>query len=162
MNAAQSRRWRLPRLDLSVMPQTLTPGDAQDLLAAFKRGWESRQPDTIVELFSDDADYRVDPFAEPLAGRVEIRRHWNEVCAQQAHVDFDPERVWVSGTAVLASWHAAYTRRRTAERVRVRGFMALELNDEGLVSRFRQWPLERVVGVDETLRPEPATAGATE
>jgi hypothetical protein len=144
------------------MPDTLTPGDAQDLLAALKRGWESRQPDDIVDLFSEDADYRVDPFAEPLIGRLAIRRHWNELCAAQAHVDFDPERVWVSGVTVLASWHAAYTRRATAERVRARGFMTLELDDVGQVSRFRQWSLERVVGIDDTLRPEPAAAGAAD
>jgi len=140
----------------------LTPGDAQDLLAAFKRGWEARQPDAIVELFSEDADYRTDPFAEPLVGRLAIRRLWNDICAGQANVDFDAERVWVSGAAVLASWHAAYTRRATAERVRARGFMSLELDEEGAVSRFRQWPLERVVGIDETFRPEPAMAGTSE
>jgi hypothetical protein len=133
----------------------LTHGDAQDLLAAFKRGWEGRQPDAIVELFRDDADYRADPFADPLSGSLEIRRHWNEVCASQAHVDFDPERIWVSGATVLASWHAAYTRRASAERVRMRGFMTLELDDDGLIARFRGWPSERVVGIDETFRAEP-------
>jgi hypothetical protein len=55
---------------------------------------------------------------------------------------------------VLASWHAAYTRRRTAERVRVRGFTTLELNDAGKVWRMRQWPVSRTVGVDETVRRE--------
>lgn len=139
-----------------------TPGDAHDLLDGFKRGWESRQPDIIVELFSDDADYRADPFAEPLAGSVEIRRHWNEVCASQVHVDFDAERIWVSGSTVLASWHAAFTRRTTAERVRARGFMTLELDDRGSVMRFRGWPLERVVGIDETFRAEPMTEGAAD
>ena len=138
----------------------LTPGDAQDLLAELKRGWEARQPDTIVGLFSADAEYRADPFAEPLSGSNAIRRHWNELCAAQAHVDFDAERIWVSGSTVLASWHAAYTRRSTAERVRARGFMALELDEAGRVARFRGWPNERVVGVDETFRAEPLVEAA--
>jgi ketosteroid isomerase-like protein len=136
----------------------LTHGAAQDLLAALKRGWEGRQPDVIVDLFSADAEYRDDPFAEPLSGRNAIRARWNEICATQLHVDFDAERVWVSGTTVLASWHGAYTRPSTAERVRLRGFMTLEIDGAGAVRRFRQWPLAQVVGRDETVRPD-ETAG---
>lgn len=132
----------------------LTHGDGQDLLATFKRGWEQRDPDTLLDLFSDDAAYRPGPFEEELSGSVAIRAYWNEVCASQVHVEFDAERIWISGSTVLASWHAAYTRRRTAERVRARGFMILELDDGGLVGRARQWPTERVVGVDSTFRAE--------
>ncbi|CAN5826439.1 hypothetical protein BH24CHL5_BH24CHL5_05710 [soil metagenome] len=129
-------------------------GDAQDLLAAFKDGWEGRAPDTIVDLFDEHADYRADPFSEPLSGVVAIRALWNDVAASQANVEFDAERIWVNGSTVLASWHAAYTRRATAERVRVRGFMTLELGDDRLVQRFRQWPSEQVVGSDTTFNAE--------
>jgi limonene-1,2-epoxide hydrolase len=137
----------------------LTPGDGQDLLAAFKKGWEQRQPDLIVELFAADADYRRDPFSEPLSGVNGIRALWNEVAAQQANVEFDAERVWVSGQTVLASFHAAYTRRSDAARVRVRGFMTFELgaarggSGRMLVERYRAWPLEREVGRDATFTP---------
>jgi hypothetical protein len=133
---------------------TLTHGDAQDLLAAFKRGWERRAPDELIELFADDIDYRPDPFAEPLVGLNAVRALWNEIAASQANVEFDAERVWVSGNAVLASWHGAFTRRATAERVRARGFMTLELGDDRRVHRFRQWPTERVVGEDRTFEAE--------
>lgn len=138
----------------------LTHGDAQDLLAAFKQGWERRAPDMIVDLFDRDADYRAHPFGEPVQGLNAIRALWNDVCATQAHVEFDAERIWVSGVTVLASWHAAYTRRATAERVRARGFMTLELSDAQprRVQRFRQWPVERVVGRDATFETEEITA----
>jgi limonene-1,2-epoxide hydrolase len=138
----------------------LTPGDGQDLLARFKKGWEQRKPDIIVALFTADADYRASPFVEPLAGANAIRALWNETAAQQANVEFDAERVWVSGQTVLASFHAAYTRRVDAARVRVRGFMTFELGDapaggDGpLVRRFREWPLEREVGRDATFTAE--------
>ena len=133
---------------------TLTHGDAQDLLAAFKRGWERRAPDEIVELLDRDVDYRADPFAEPLIGLNAVRELWNDTAAGQAHVEFDAERVWVSGSTILASWHAAYTRRATAERVRARGFMTLELTDDRRILRLRQWPSERVVGADSTFEAE--------
>ncbi len=132
----------------------LSHGDAQDLLDTFKRGWETRDPDTIVGLFREDADYRAHPFEEPLLGSNAIRARWNEIAATQAHVDFEPERIWVSGSTVLASWHAAFTRRANGQRVRLRGFMTLELDDDGSVWRLRQWPLEQIVGIDSTFRPE--------
>ena len=136
------------------MVTTFTNGDAQDLLAAFKRGWERRAPDEILELLDRDIDYRPDPFAEPLLGLNAVRALWNDLAATQAHVEFDAERVWVSGTTVLASWHAAFTRRATAERVRARGFMTLELGDDRRIKRLRQWPSERVVGSDSTFEAE--------
>ena len=136
------------------MPQ-LTPGDGQDLLAAWKRGWESRSPDTILDLFDDDAEYRAAPFTEPLKGANAIRELWNVMAANQANVEFDAEHVWVSGSTVLASWHAAYTRRDAGgERVRAYGFMTAEMNDAGKVWRMRQWPVERVVGQDSTFKPK--------
>jgi hypothetical protein len=132
----------------------LTHGDAQDILETLKRGWEARDPDTVMGLFRDDADYREHPFSEPLLGANAIRRRWNEICATQASINFEPERIWVSGNTVLASWHAAFTRRSNGERVRQRGFMTLELDDDAIVWRFRQWPLEQVVGTDSTFRTE--------
>jgi hypothetical protein len=89
-----------------------------------------------------------------MRGANAIRAYWNEAAESQVHVEFDAERIWVSGRTVLASWHAAYTRRATAERVRLRGFMTLELDADRLISRFRSWPAERVVGLDSTTRPE--------
>ncbi|HEV3484308.1 MAG TPA: nuclear transport factor 2 family protein [Vicinamibacterales bacterium] len=131
---------------------TLTHGDAQDLLAAFKQGWERRAPDLIVELFERDAEYRPQPFAEPLQGVNAIRALWNDLASTQANVEFDAERIWVSGATVLASWHAAYTARATSERIRVRGFMTMELSESSppRVVRLKQWPIERVVGTDST------------
>ena len=60
----------------------------------------------------------------------------------------------MSGRAVLASWHGAYTRRQDARRIRQRGFFAIELDEEGLISRMREWTLTRDVGVDGTFAPE--------
>jgi ketosteroid isomerase-like protein len=135
---------------------TLTPGQGQDLLSAFKRASERRDVDLALSLFREDAEYRADPFEPALAGANAIRAYWNDLAETWTHVEFDAERVWVAGNTVLSSWHSAATSRGTAERVRYRGFMTFELDDAGLVSRFRQWPVARTVGVDSTVDPEPA------
>lgn len=133
---------------------TLTHGDAQDFLERYKRAWEARSPDLALELYRDDAEFRLDPFDEPARGLNEIRAIWNDVAATQVNVEFDAERTWVAGQAVLTSWHAAFTRRATAERIRMRGFSTFELDDSGLIERARQWASARVVGQDATVRPE--------
>lgn len=134
------------------MPTTLTPGDGQDLFARFKRAWEGRDVDSMLELYADGAEYRIDPFIEPLEGLVAIREHWNGVVAAQDHIEFDAERVWAAGRTVLGSWHVALTRRASADRVRIRGFSTMEIDDRGRIARMREWPVERVVGIDSSYR----------
>jgi hypothetical protein len=137
----------------------LTPGDGQDLFARFKHAWEGRDPDAALELFGDGAELRTDPFSAPLEGLNAIREHWNAIAATQDHVEFDAERVWVSGHTVLGSWHVALTRRATAERVRVRGFSTMELDDHGRIVRMREWPIEQAVGIDSSYRQAEPGAG---
>jgi ketosteroid isomerase-like protein len=131
------------------------------MLARFKRARERRDPDRMLELFAADAEYRPDPFEPPLSGELAIREHWNRIAADQVDVEFDAERVWVSGRTVLASWHAGYTQPSTGDRSRERGFSTIELDVAGLVSRMRAWPVVRVVAhIDpEGVAAAPAVAG---
>ena len=129
-----------------------THGDAQDLLEKYKRAWEKRSPDMALELYSRDAELRIDPFEEPATGLNAIRELWNEVAATQDHVEFDAERIWVVERTVLASWHVAFTRSSTSERIRIRGFSTFEVDAAGLIQRQRQWAQSRVVAQDSTHR----------
>jgi hypothetical protein len=74
------------------------------------------------------------------------------VAATQDHVEFDAERIWVVERTILASWHAAFTQRANADRVRIRAFSTFELDEAGLISRAKQWAQSRVVGRDSTMR----------
>jgi len=132
----------------------LTPGDAQDLLERYKRAWETRDPDLAMEMYRDDAELRLDPFEEPAQGANAIRVIWNDIAATQVNIEFDAERTWAAGQTVLASWHVAFTRRATTERVRIRGFSTFELDESGLIQRAKQWAVSRVVGRDSTVAPE--------
>jgi ketosteroid isomerase-like protein len=141
---------------------SLTPGDGQDLFARLKTATERRDVDLAVSLFREDAEYRPDPFEEGLVGANAIRAAWNEAVATRTNAELDAEQVWVTGQTVLARWHGAYTRRSDAQRVRQRGFMTLELDDEGRIARLREWTLSREVGVDGSFSAEgDATGGGT-
>jgi hypothetical protein len=141
-----------------AMPAVLTHGDAQDLLAAYKRAWEKRDVDAMMALYAPDAEHRDHPFHEPLVGEVAIRARWNDIVARETHVEFDAERIWVSGATLLASWHGAYTERSTADRIRLRGFMTVEVDAQRRIERVREWPLSQEVGTDRTHTPQPVPA----
>ena len=144
------------------MTEALTHGAGQDLLAAWKRAWEARDVDALVALFVDDGDMRLDPFEEPLVGELALRTHWTAFAERTVHTELDAERIWVRDRTVLASWHGAVTDRRTAERSRIRGFLAFDLDDGGRIVRLRGWPSERVVGIDSTVKLERTAPGATQ
>jgi ketosteroid isomerase-like protein len=131
----------------------LTPGDGHDILERYKRALERSDVDLAVSLYREDAELRPDPFEPPLAGDLAIRAHWNDLVASRTNAEFDAEGAWVSGRTVLASWHGAYTRRSSAERIRERGFTTIELDDNGLIARQRLWVIERNVGTDRTYEP---------
>ena len=139
----------------------VTQGNGEDVVARYKRARETRDVDAMMELYRDDADLRTDPFEEHATGVLAIRAHWNRVAAGQASVEFDAERVWVSRSAVLVAWHGAWTRRETAERLRERGFMTLELDDDRMIVRERHWTIGHVVGTDSTLHPGTPTGPGT-
>lgn len=144
------------------MTQMLTPGDGQDLFDRFKDAREKRDPEAMLELYADTAEYTFDPFTPALTGSNAIRAHWNTIAAEQVHVEFDAERVWVSGRTVLGSWHGAFTLEANAARSRMRGFSSMELDEEGKIARMRDWPLLRDVGMDSGHKPSGASQQAGE
>ena len=111
---------------------------AGDLLERYGRAWEAFDGDAWVELFTDDVEYRDEPFEEPMIGRNAVRAYLMDAAGRQCDVDFTIERHWFVDPTVLAAWHAAYLRRADRARVRLIGFMTLELRD-GRIARLREW-----------------------
>lgn len=128
-------------------------GDGQDVLERYKRAWEARDVDAVMELYAAGAEHRADPFHEPHQGSNAIRAMWNDIANNEVNVEFDAERIWVAGRTVLASWHAAYTDVTSGDRVRTRSFATFELDAGGLIERLREWPVSKVVGRDGTHTP---------
>ena len=108
-------------------------------LEAYGAAWESFDGDAWVALFTDDAEYHEDPYEAPLVSHNALRAYLLEAAASQRDVEFTIERHWVSGTTVLAAWHASFIRRSTGHVVRMAGFLTADLAPDGRVSRFREW-----------------------
>ena len=86
----------------------MTKEEATNLIEIYGRAWETRDPDLIVTIFSDDATYN-DP-KEPLnIGRDAIRAYWiSKVIGEQDDIHFHLRNVWVDGETVIAEWDAEF------------------------------------------------------
>jgi ketosteroid isomerase-like protein len=110
-----------------------------ELLEAYGLAWSTFDGDAWVAIFSEDAEYHGDPFGEPLVGHNALRAFLLESARTQREVDFTVERHWVSGSTVLAAWHASWTRRSDGGLTRSSGFIAADVASDGRISRFREW-----------------------
>jgi hypothetical protein len=121
----------------------LAADHGQQLVAAYKHAREARDPNAAMELFSRHIEYRFDPFEPALKGHNDVRAYWNALAARQTEVEFDAESVWVVGRTVLCDWHAGYDEAGVDVRIRERGFLTMEVDDDGLVRRVHEWVLTR-------------------
>jgi ketosteroid isomerase-like protein len=110
-----------------------------DLLDRYRRAWETFDGDDWTDLFTEDAEYHRDPFEPPMVGSNALRAYLLKMAGSQDQVEMTVERHWVVGATVLAAWHAGYVAVPTRARVRLAGFMTLEVADDGRISRLREW-----------------------
>ena len=118
---------------------TLDHAGAGDLLERYAHAWQAFDGDDWTALFTADAEYHEDPFEPPMVGHNALRAYLLEAAEAQAQVEMTVERHWVVGPTVLAAWHAGYVSKTDRSRVRLAGFMTLEIADDGRIARFREW-----------------------
>jgi len=122
---------------------TIGYAEAYDLLETLVRARVAHDGDAFVELFADDAEMVLDPFAPPLAGHNDLRAYLLEAADVERHYDLAIERHWVSGDTVLAAWHASWNRSADDAKVRQAGFLSAEVGGDGRMTRLRLWTVTR-------------------
>lgn len=109
-----------------------------ELLDAYLRAWAAFDGDAWVALFTEDVEYHEDPFSAPLVGHNALRAFLLASAERQRDVEFTVERHWVSGSTVLAAWHASWVGRSDGAVVRSAGFLAADVAGDGRIDRFRE------------------------
>ncbi len=112
---------------------------AADLLDAYAAALTGAAGDAWVALYTEDAEYHGDPFGAPLVGHNALRAWLLRSAETRRDFEFTVERHWVSGSSVLAAWHAAWTRRDDGGLVRVAGFLTADIAADGRIGRYREW-----------------------
>ncbi len=86
----------------------MTHGEATKLIEVYGKAWETRDPELIVTIFTEDATYN-DPKEPENIGREAIRQYWvTKVIGEQTDIKFDLRHLWVDGDTVIAEWHATF------------------------------------------------------
>lgn len=121
----------------------MTEQDVQRWLDEYGRAWVDGDPDQAVALFTDAAVYRETPFDDPMRGRREIRKYWQEGAADaQEDVEFSAQ-VWaVVDQTAIAGWQATFTRNGSGARVELDGTFRLTfVVERGALrcSRLEEW-----------------------
>lgn len=114
----------------------------QDLvrwLESYGAAWENRDPAAAAALFSNDARYQEDPYAEPYEGRDGIRDYWASVTADQDAIDFEYEVLSVEGGMGIALWSARFRSISGDAPVELNGVFVLDFADPDHVSSLREW-----------------------
>lgn len=121
----------------------LTYAQGHDLLGALRGARMRYDGDAYTGLFSEVAQVALDPFAPPLAGHNDLRAYLLDAADAERHYDLAIERHWVAGDAVLAAWHASWTRPHDEAKVRQKGFLSAEVGVDGRIVRLRLWTVTR-------------------
>ncbi len=86
----------------------MTHEEATKLIEVYGKAWETRDPELIVTIFTEDATYN-DPKEPENIGREAIRQYWvTKVIGEQEDIKFDLRHLWVDGDSVIAEWHATF------------------------------------------------------
>jgi ketosteroid isomerase-like protein len=86
----------------------MTKEEAGRLIEIYGRSWETRDPELIVTIFTDDATYN-DPREPENIGIGAIKKYWQtKVIGEQDNIKFNLLNLWIDGETVIAEWHATF------------------------------------------------------
>lgn len=87
----------------------MTKEEAQKLIEIYGRAWETKDPDLIVTIFTEDATYD-DPREPVNNGRDAIHAYWvSKVVGEQDDIHFRLRNCWLDDERVIAEWDAQFT-----------------------------------------------------
>ena len=114
--------------------------DAERLTAWMDRyvaAWASNDTGDIAALFTEDATYRTEPYAEPWRGRDAIVRHWLDRKDEPGAYTFRWHPVAVAGDLGVVQGETTYPDRTYSN------LWLIRLDDAGTCTEFTEWWMER-------------------
>lgn len=133
------------------MPGELTADALQSWVAAYERSWRDPRTHPVSSLFAPDAEYLVEPYAEPVRGLRAIEALWAEESQPDEVFSLTFEVVACTGRTGVVRAHVAYGDPVTQEYL---DLWLVTFGDDGLASRFEEWPFWPTHGRTPA-RPEP-------
>lgn len=109
-------------------------------LQRYGRAWETGSPESVLGLFSEDAEYFETPFDPPMVGHDAIRRYWTEGAKNaQRHVTFSTQPIAFEDETGYALWRATFERVPSGSRVELEGVLSARFDSRMRCVVFREW-----------------------
>jgi ketosteroid isomerase-like protein len=123
----------------------LTRETAAAWLASYVRAWETYDPDTIGDLFTEDATYAYHPFEDPVRGRLAIVASWIEDKDAPGTYEGQYQPVVIEADLAVAHGRSRYFKDATkAELIReYDNLFLIRFDDEGRCRSIQEWYMIR-------------------
>jgi SnoaL-like domain len=109
----------------------------EEWLAAYRKAWIERDPDAAAALFTDDATYQEQPYAEAYAGAQGVRDYWASVTATQADVELEYGTPLVLGDRTAVEWWVTLV--NAGVEITLAGEFMLRFDESGLCRDLREY-----------------------
>lgn len=106
----------------------------REWVADYERAWREGDVSGVTRLFTDDATYRVSPYAEPKVGHAEIQAFWLDDEGRTFTVTAEP--IAVEGRDAVVRLEVRYGDPVTQE---YRDLWVLRFAADGRVEEFEEW-----------------------
>jgi ketosteroid isomerase-like protein len=106
--------------------------------------WSSNRRDEIEALFATDAEYRIEPYAEPWRGRIAIVAGWLEHRDEPGDTEFE----WMHLGRADDLWIVEGGTRYRSLAKTFSNLWLVRLDEAGRCAEFREWWMERPRGLD--------------
>lgn len=117
----------------------LTEALFETWMKEYKIAWETRDPEKAVSLFSEDAEYFINPFEPLKEGQKEIMLYWEDVPIFQTNIVFDYEVLFVKENKGYALCHGSFESVASGAKMIMEGMFEITFNEDKKCKLFRQW-----------------------
>ena len=104
----------------------------------YRRAWESNDPDDIRAIFTEDAEYRTDPWLDPWRGHDEIVVNWLERRDEPGTSTFEWSPLAVTDDVAVVQGVTNYKDGRTYSNLWV-----IRLEADGRAREFTEWWMDQ-------------------
>ena len=104
---------------------------------AYRRAWVERDADAAAALFTEDSEYRTQPFLEPHRGQEGVRAYWERVTAAQEDVSVRMGRPFVDGNRVAVEFWTTMV--NDGAPLSLAGCLLLRFAPDGRCERLREY-----------------------
>ncbi|HYI34712.1 MAG TPA: nuclear transport factor 2 family protein [Glaciibacter sp.] len=113
-------------------------GGVEEWVEAYRKAWESNDPDDIRALFTEDAEYRTEPWVEPWRGHEAIVEGWLKHADEPGETTFEWSPLAVTDVVAIIQGTTVYEGGSTYSNLWV-----IRLADDGRARAFTEWWMDQ-------------------